>query len=95
MHPGIDAETPGKYWVYPDSFDIRLSTDSLFAVPNDPSKGYLFQIDNAVLERMSVDYAGSGIPSFFGETGAPVDIRMTLEFKELNILTRKKVIQGF
>ena len=94
MHPSVD-EGSSRFWVYPDSFKITLSVPN----PTDLSTGgpspYLFQITNAVLENMSVNYAGSGIPSFFGETGAPVDIRMTLQFKELSELTREQIIEGF
>lgn len=91
MHPDVE-QAEGKYWIYPDSFDIYLSTGLPGA--EGPSK-YLFQISTAVLQSMSVDYAGSGIPSFFESNGAPVDIRMTLQFKELDILTREKIHQGY
>lgn len=89
MHPAVD-EANTRFWVYPDTFNITLYSPDEFR----PSP-YLFQIKNAVLEHMSVDYAGSGIPSFFGENGAPVDIRMTLQFKELSELTREMIIEGY
>lgn len=87
MHPNA-SESLGRYWEYPDNFDITL-----FA-----GKGrddYMFNVSTSVLTNMSVDYAGSGIPSFFDKTGAPVDIRMTLQFKELELLTRKRIEEGY
>lgn len=92
MHPAVE-EGSGKYWLYPDSFDIFLAT-GVGAADGVNSK-YLFQISTAALTSMSVNYAGSGIPSFFHTNGAPVDIRMTLQFKELGVLTREKVHKGY
>lgn len=93
MHPSV-APRNSRFWVYPDSFNITLMVPNVANMPGEAAP-YLFQIKNAVLENMEVNYAGSGIPSFFGETGAPVDIRMTLQFKELDILTREQIIEGY
>lgn len=93
MHPQVE-DGSGRYWVYPDNFDIYLATGVKDSGGNQTSP-YLFQISTAVLTDMSVDYAGSGIPSFFHTNGAPVDVRMSLSFKELGILTREKVWEGY
>ena len=89
MHPNVE-QAEGRFWIYPDSFDIYLCSG-----PQQDASQYLFQISNSVLTNMSVDYAGSGIPSFFHQNGAPVDIRMTLQFKEQEVLTRERIIQGY
>lgn len=52
------------------------------------------RINTCVLERVDVDYAPTGAWSTF-ENGHPVHLRMVLTFKELFIIDKKKVRQGF
>jgi hypothetical protein len=79
MHPTIDSSATRR-WIYPDNFKIKMFT------PVEGNK-FLFEIDTCALTSVNVDYAGSGVPSFFSRTGAPVDVRMTLTFQELKVLT--------
>lgn len=81
MHPSTIDEV-NRFWNYPDNFDIYLFS---------PTREYLFNISTCVLEKMDVNYAQAGVPSFFKDTGAPVDISMSLQFKELELLTREKI----
>lgn len=85
MHPGT-TESGGAIWEYPYFFEIYLCS---------PSTKYMFNIMNSALVQMEVDYGGSGIPSFFRENGAPVDIRMSLQFKELFVLTKKMILNDY
>jgi len=85
MHPGEMAGNPGV-WSFPYNFDIGLFS---------PTQDYLFQLTTCVLTDAEVDYAGSGVPSFFTDTGAPVDIRLNLSFQEQEILTRERIRQGY
>jgi hypothetical protein len=91
MHPG---EVPGKtlLWSYPDNFEIFLFTPK---GENAFGEDTMFKINTSVLESMEVNYAGSGVPAFFAETGHPVDIEMSLKFKEMEVLTKQKVEKGF
>ncbi len=82
MHPGLDATDPERWYSYPNNFTIEFFS---------PREEYLFKIGVCVLTGMEVDYAGSGVPSFFSETGAPVDVRMSLQFKELQIVTKESI----
>jgi len=85
MHPSIqegDGRTLGRYWLYPNNFKISFYT------PVDGSVS-LFRVDTCALTGMDVNYAGSNVPTFFGSNGMPVDIRLTLRFKELRILTKE------
>jgi hypothetical protein len=86
MHPANNSKLGTRYWTYPYNFDIYLFS---------PSHKYLFNIATSVLQGMNVDYNGSGYPSFFKNTGAPVQINMSLSFKELEVLTRERVIQDY
>jgi hypothetical protein len=85
MHPG-QSDGGGTMWNYPYFFEIYLCT---------PSRKYMFNIMNSALTAMEVDYGGSGVPSFFRANGAPVDIRMSLQFKELYVLTKDMILRGF
>lgn len=59
--------------------------------PNDSKKTdtrRLFKIVDTVITNMNVDYAGSGVPLFFKDTGEPFNIKMDLEFQETRVLTK-------
>lgn len=89
MHPS--TQEPGdslskRYFFYPENFVIGLFS---------PEDRYLFKISTCALESMNVDYAGSAVPSFFSETGAPVHISMSLAFKELEVMTKSRISTGF
>lgn len=86
-----DAQEEGdelskRYFFYPENFVIGLFS---------PEDRYLFKISTCVLEDMTVDYAGSGTPSFFALNGAPVHIKLSLQFKELEAMTKNRISQGF
>ena len=83
MHPGGGA---GASWVYPNNFDIYLLS---------PSHRYMFNIAQSVLTSMDVDYGGTGATTFFKNTGAPVAIKMSLDFKELSVLTKEKIRKDY
>lgn len=83
MHP---AGGTGAGWVYPNIFDIYLLT---------PSHKYMFNISHSVLTSMDVDYGGAGATTFFKKTGAPVSIKVLLDFKELSVLTKEKIEKDY
>jgi len=87
MHPSIPRSGPKRrFMLYPENFVIGIFS---------PEDLYLFKISTCALINMSVDYAGSGVPAFFQDTGAPVDIRLSLQFKELEIMSKEKIELGF
>lgn len=83
MHPSIKggAAGSGRWLLYPKNFDITM---------NAPIDGniHMFEIKTSALKSVEVDYAGSGTPSFFN-AGAPVDVRLDLQFQELTWLTQE------
>lgn len=85
MHPGQES-TNGALWKYPHFFEIYLCT---------PSRKHMFNIMNSALKGMEVDYGGSGVPSFFRANGAPVDIRLSLTFRELFVLTQDMILNDY
>lgn len=79
--------TATRFWFYPENFVIGLFS---------PSDRYLFKISTCVLKSMTVDYAGEcQTPSFFTGTGAPVDVRLSLTFRETEILTKERIAEGY
>ena len=60
---------------------------------NNKENRYMQRIGESVLENVSVDYAPNGFATF--NDGSPVQIRLTLQFKETNILTRETIIQSY
>lgn len=89
MHPGYSGGGSGGddiMWSYPHFFEIYLCT---------PERKFMFNIMNAALTDMDVDYGGSGVASFFRQNGAPVDIRLSLTFKELFVLTKDLILQDY
>lgn len=87
MAPDLGKPTGGnRFFNYPDNFLIGLFS---------PSQDYLFKISTCVLAGCEVDYGATSIPSFFLDTGAPVAIKLTLTFKELEIMTKARINQGY
>lgn len=87
MHPSLNTGDGGSTWLaLPHVFDIKLKT---------PDDKYMFNIQQSALTNMDVQYGGTEAMSFFDETKAPVEITMSLEFTELAILTKERVLQNY
>ena len=54
---------------------------------------FMQKFGESVIENVSVDYAPNGFATF--NDGSPVQIRLTLQFKETNILTRESIQQSY
>lgn len=91
-YASIDGVAAGLFFLPPSDFDItflrRESTGSFTENTNVP------RISSCVLKSVQVDYAASGQFSTFID-GMPIQIRMRLEFQELNILTRDRIDKGY
>jgi hypothetical protein len=96
MHsaPSMPADSVGtgaRYFVPPSQFDIK------FYFRNDGQSienPYLAKIGTCVLERVDVNYVGSGKFMTF-EDGQPVDIEVRLSFREVDIMTREAIEEGY
>lgn len=80
---------PGGFWfVPPAEFDITFFRRGV-------ENRNLPRINTCVLERIDVDYAPqSGIYSTFRD-GQPLAVRLSLGFREIEILHKRRVLQGF
>lgn len=88
--PELLKGTAGYFLVPPSEFDIKFYYNGT-ENPNIP------KISTCVLTSINVDYAPNGFQTFetgndaspkMGQTGMPVGIRMTLGFKETQIITK-------
>jgi hypothetical protein len=83
----------GYFMVPPSEFDISFFYNGKVN-PNIP------KISTCVMESMDVDYAPNGFSAYeipsenaqLGRTGMPVAIRMSLQFKETEIMTKTSFI---
>jgi len=74
------------FFVVPSTFKIEYQF-------NGKINENINKIGECVLESVTVDYATNGWVTF--EDGSPVQTRMTLQFKEIEIVDKAKVDQGF
>lgn len=80
MHPEL---TSGKlFYIYPSTFDIAYYF-------NGKENNNIHKISTCVLERMSVDYGGQTWNTF--NDGMPTEINISLEFRELERLTKERI----
>lgn len=75
-------------FVYPAEFDIE------YYMGAEQNK-YIHKHTSCVLERMSVNYTPDGAFNYFNSSGAPTKINVSLEFRELDILTRSEAEAGY
>ena len=84
MHPEMSS---GKlFFIYPSEFNISYYF-------GDAENGYFHKFATCVLENMDVNYGGEQFSSF--RDGSPTEINMSLTFRELEILTKNMIEEGY
>ena len=83
MHPQLSENK--FFHIYPSEFEIRY----MYKTKENP---YLNKIAQCALTDMQVDYGGDQFATF--ENGAPVQIGLTLTFRELEQLDSKRIVQN-
>ena len=80
----------GKNLTIPNTFDIKYM---YVGIENQ----YLHKISTCVLESMNITYGGDRYKTFEGnEVGAPpVETTITLNFKEMELITKNRAEEGF
>lgn len=84
MHPELSSD--GLFYIYPSQFEIAY----YYSGGENP---FLNKISTCVLTDMNVDYGSQFFTSF--NNGAPTEIRLTLTFKELELLTKERIVKGY
>ena len=75
---------------YPSSFDIKY-------MYQNRENNYLNKITECYLTNMDVSYGGDRYRTFEG-TGAgapPTEVTIALSFKEIELVTREKAVEGY
>ena len=74
----------------PNTFDISY-------MYNGAENQYLHKISTCVLETMAVTYGGDRYKTFEATSNGapPIEVGITLGFKEMNLITRELANQGF
>lgn len=85
--PEIPATSRGRYFVPPSEFDIQF----MFGKNANPN---LPKISTCVLQGIDVNYGSAGQWTAFKD-GMPVEIAMQLRFKEVEIMHKKLIEDGF
>lgn len=86
-----ESKDAAKYYIFPAEFDIEFWSNGK---PND----FLNKISTCALTSCTVNYTGSGGWSAFQAdkmNGVPVECNLTLQFQELEIITKKRILQGY
>lgn len=85
MHPELSA---GRlFYIFPSEFNIVY----FYKGKENP---HIHKISTCVLKGMNVDYGSQGGFNTF-KSGMPTEINMSLNFLELEVLTKERVVQGF
>lgn len=85
--PEIPTSGNGRYFIPPSEFDIQ------FMVGSSPNTK-LPKISTCVLQGIDVNYGSAGQWTAF-QDGMPVEIAMQLRFKEVEIMHKELIKQGF
>jgi len=81
-----------RFLTLPSEFDIHYmyqAADGSVATDND----YYNKVGTCVLTNCAVDYTPNGVKSF--NDGAPTQIKLSLTFRETELLTKERVNEGF
>jgi len=85
--PEINPNTLGATWIPPAEFDITFFNKGV-------ENRNIARINTCVLDNIEVDYHPSGMFSAF-RNGHPVQVRMRLQFKEIEPIHKQRILQGF
>lgn len=85
--PELDPSTAGFTWIPPAEFDFTFYNKGVENT-NIP------RVNTCVLDRIEVDYAPQGVYSTFSN-GHPVAARLSLGVREVEVVHKRRVLQGF
>ena len=84
--PRIVTEAAGMFFVPPSSFTL----DFLFNGQKNP---YVTTVAESVIESIDVNYSPNGWSTT--DDGAPVQTILTMSFKEIELIDRTKIKDGY
>lgn len=84
MHPELSSD--GFFYVYPSEFEMQYYYKG-------QQNSFMHKMSTCVLTDMKVDYGSEYFSSF--DNGAPSEIVMSLTFKEVELLTKERIVKGY
>lgn len=84
-HPELGIQY-GLYYVAPSTFDIEF-------VHKGALNKNIHKVKSCVLTNYSVDYAPFGWSTYVD--GMPIQTKLSLQFKEIEIITKEEIAKGF
>ena len=88
----VGGDRGGRRMLVPNTFDIVYMYGA-------SQNLHLHNISTCVLENMSVSYGGDRYKTFTpderGEGAQPVETSITLNFKEMELITRERAFEGY
>ena len=86
----VGGNRGGRRLLVPNTFDIQY-------MYMQNSNHFLHHISTCVLENMNVSYGGEKYKTFeaIDDGAPPVETQITLNFKEMELITRERVHEGF
>ena len=86
----VGGNRGGRRLLVPNTFDIAY-------MYTGNQNLHLHNISTCVLENMNVTYGGDRYRTFEpdGEGAQPVETTITLNFKEMELITRERIFEGF
>lgn len=91
MHPEYIEGSNNYLFLYPSEFDILYYN-------NGDENRHLPRYTSCALTSVNVQYTPNAYFTAFGEgsaRGAPTEINMTLQFRELALLTKREIMDGY
>ena len=91
--PEVLQGTAGRFWIYPAEFDIQYYS-------NGKENNFLNKISTCALTSMEVNYTPVGHfaahrPHSVIQGSPSVCVDMHLSFKELEIMTKRRILEGY
>jgi hypothetical protein len=84
--PQIKKGAAGMFFIPPGTFEMEF-------LYNGNTNGTISQVGESVITSIDVNYAPNGWSAH--SDGAPVQTTLTMQFKELQLVDRTKISQGF
>tara|TARA_B100000929_G_scaffold290599_1_gene284828 strand:- start:13743 stop:14675 length:933 start_codon:yes stop_codon:yes gene_type:complete len=85
--PEVKFEENTNYWIFPAEFDLQF----LHKSKENP---WLFKISTCAMTNLTVNHSPDGQYSNFKD-GSPSATELTLEFTEMEVLTKNRIEQGY
>jgi len=85
-HAAPKITTSGMFFIPPSTFDVKF----LF---NGKENKNINRVAESVIESIEVNYAPNGWAAH--DDGAPVQTTLTMSFKEIELIDRTKITQGY